>query len=94
MRVGLQQLMAMQESNGALGSHGTVFPEAYVPESTQLGVCGVYPQNTYSEQVPADQAKCAHRKQGRPLKPSLSDDGCFCVCYGSKKRGKGVHCPF
>ena len=26
-------------------------------DSTQLSVCGIYPQSTYSEQVPADQAE-------------------------------------
>ena len=70
---------------GDLGYHATVFPEAHAPESTQLGVCGVHPQSTYSEQVPSDQGECAHMQQGRPLKPSLSDDGRVCVCYKPHK---------
>ncbi len=73
----------LQESDGDMGSHATLFPEAYEAEATQLGVCGVYPQSAYSDQVPADQSQCAHMR--RPLKPSLGDDGRFCVCYKPQK---------
>ena len=37
----------LQESDGDLGYHATLFPEAYESEATQLGVCGVYPQGAY-----------------------------------------------
>ena len=47
----------LQETDDDLSYHATVLPEAYAAESTQLSVCGIYPQSTYSEQVPADQAE-------------------------------------
>ena len=69
----------MEQSDGDLGYHSTVFPEAF--EGAQLGVCGVYPQSTYSDKVPRSRADCDAKAMDENLKPSIGTDGRFCVCY-------------
>ena len=69
----------LEESDGDLGYHRTDFPEIYEDETTQLGVCGVYPQSTYSDKVPSSLSEC--HEAGARLKPSIGTDGRFCVCY-------------
>lgn len=68
-----------EESEADLGYKQTAFPELYGADSLSLGVCGVTPMSSYSDRVPQSQRECV--EGGDRLKPSIGNDGRFCVCY-------------
>ena len=44
----------------------------------QIGICGVYPQATYNDNIPQTRDECNSWRTN--LKPSIGNDGRFCVC--------------
>jgi len=44
----------------------------------QMGICGVYPQSTYNDKVPQTRDECNEWRDN--LKPSIGNNGRFCVC--------------
>ena len=43
-----------------------------------MGICGVYPQSTYNDNVPQTRDECNSWRDN--IKPSIGNDGRFCVC--------------
>ena len=77
------------DSDGDLGYRRTRFPEQSAADSLRMGLCGLWPQSSYSGNVAEDRTQCLFGdgegvegggERTEWIKPSIGSDGRHCVC--------------
>jgi len=68
----------MDDFNLWTGYYESLEPDNRTWWQLQMGICGVYPQSTYNDNVPQTRDECNEWRNN--IKPSIGNDGKFCVC--------------